>query len=587
MSETRQTTAQQPADSTTPANKRTLRRKFGPIWRALKPFCLKHRALFWQGISFALLLVAVRVALPWPLRQLMTPWLQGESSSSLPESALTIGALYAVLIILLGLADFRLRLCFARFAISVVRDLRERVLNGLRFIRQHDQERSTGDLVTRLVGDSARLKAGLKGLLVHVATNGLMFFGISAVMLWIDLGVGLIFLTASILTVAITLVGASRIFRLAAKQRRKETKLAESISARATLLEEDDEEYETVNQASGTYEARITKLQGLVTWAAHGVLALALPLALWLGFRGVVNETLSPADLFLVMLYALMIIGPMVRLTRQGARSGKILANANRLRALLKRAEKGQSQDDESWSIGDDGITLKKVHLLAPDSETRLFGPLSFHLAKGERLALLGPPGTGTATLLQLLSGQEDYLGKIRSAGREWRKQNPDQLARTVTHNHPDSVPPTLPINELQLDQSWVRKTFRLTGHELLLKRLRKSPHDSLTLSHFSPSEQQFLALLKSLLSPSFLTLLEQPLANTPNKLAAKALLKIILASRDDNETLIASLRKPLALSRFDRILVLRKGGKIAFLGNYPAWKNWKHSQQTQSPQSS
>lgn len=564
-----------------PVHRRTLFRKVRPIWRALKPYCIQNRGLFFQGLFFAILLVGSRIAMPWPLRQMMTPWLQNEEVSGVMAPILKIGVIYASLILLLGFADYRLRLSFARFSIAVVRDIRKQIIEGLSFLQMRHFDRSNGDLVTRLVGDSARLKAGLKGFLVHVATNGLMFLGISIVILWIDLRIGFVFFAASACNIGITLAGAGLIFRIAIKQRRKESRLAESISNLNDLPpEEEDDLPVDFNKASGTYEARITRLQGRVTFAAHAILALTLPFALWLGFKGVIEERLLPGDLFLVMIYALMIIGPMVRLTRQGSRSGKILANANRLRALLRQTEKHSSRGQENWKIGDEGIDLRKVRLQTPPpEERRYFGPVSFQVARGESIAVIGPPGSGTSTLLRVMAGKVDYEGKIRSGGAELRKQSRQTIAGQISHSGPDdentgNTPPTV-----NLDDQMTRRLFRKAGHQLLWKKIKSSRPGELNPRELSPSERGFLSTLKAVQSNAPLVLLDHPLEDSPGKSALNAALRVILSSLSTSQTILVSLRKPTGLQNFSRIIVMRKGGRISFIGNFASWQEWQATQ--------
>ena len=126
-----------------------------------------------------------------------------------------------------------------------------------------------------------------------------------------------------------------------------------------------------------------------------------------------------------------------------------------------------------------------------------------------------------------------------------------------------------------------MKKILRLTGHELLLKRLKKAGDQSLNAEECSPTERQVIAMIKTLRSNASLTLLDQPLAEGGNKLDSKTLLKAILRSRREDETVVMTLRKPVGLKYFDRIVVMKKGGKISFEGDYEAWRVWRSGQQS------
>jgi ABC-type multidrug transport system ATPase subunit len=133
---------------------------------------------------------------------------------------------------------------------------------------------------------------------------------------------------------------------------------------------------------------------------------------------------------------------------------------------------------------------------------------------------------------------------------------------------------------EFGITEGWVKKILRVTGHEILLKRLKKNLDESVRWEECSPSEQRILNLVGSLRRKASLTLLDQPLAGVQGKVDRKLVLKMILKRCEENETVVMSLRKPVGLSKFDRIVLMRKRGKIAFNGSFPEWLEWKANQE-------
>lgn len=576
---------------------RSLRKRAVATWQSLAIYPIRHRRWFFRGALFALLLVAVRVALPWPLQVLIQPWLESghlRGSGLFGEHpALVVGIIYAALVALLGFADYRLRYNFARFSISVVRDIREGILDGIAQLRRRDRGRTSGDLVTRLVGDSARLKAGLKGFLVHVATNGLLFLGISVVLLCMEWRIGMIFFLASLLTVAITAYGASVIYRRALKYRRRETKIADSISDRmalidavtATGMEEEDEELEQeshgANRASGRHEAKITRIQGLTTWAAHLVLAIAVPAALWVGHRATGEGLISISELFVVMLYALMILGPMVRLTRQGARCGKIMASADRLRVLHDRAHRRTEESRELAPL-EHAISLEAVKVRASDRKGRRLGPVTLQFSAGEKVAVLGPAGCGKSTLLSLLAGREDYKGEVTWDDLEYG----DILADTIPGHVAivDQIPqgPGVDLAELSADVQRcaagdpLRKMLKLGGGRQLRDRIERGGQERLQLEELSYSERKVLGLLRVGKSAHALKLIDDPVCELRSNSVARKYLSAFLGTQGEKQTVVVALDRPVALKQFDRVLVLGKRGKVSFDGTVPEWQAWQ-----------
>ena len=578
-----------------------LLRRAVAIGRALSVYAKAHIRSFVIGGLFALLLVGVRVAMPWPLHVLIEPWLkEGQAPVSNIfgwHPAVAVGVVYALLVVLLGFADYRLRLHFARFAIGMVRDIRAGVIRELGQMRRLHPNRTTGDWVTRLIGDSARLKAGMKGFLVHVATNGLLFLGVSAVLLWMEWSIGLIFLSASLLTILVTGFGASRIFRLALKFRRKESKIAHNIAERLALHEDEEDEDEDeedgmmavsqgANRSSGRHEANLTRIQGLTTWSAHFILALAMPAALWQGYRSVENGTITPGDLFVVMLYALMILGPMVRLSRQGARSGKILANADRLQKLLvsTRAERG-GEMVASRPLRD-GIALERVGLrwLMDGVKRWRFGPLTLRIEAGAKIALLGAPGSGKSTLLAVLAGRENYRGSIKWDGIEVRDTHFEFLNEQI--GYVGQVPSWPQFDSAELLES-VNKAdpedpigaiFRYGGLKSFRSRLQVMEGDKISFEEVSHGESKALALVRYRMSGHSLKLIDDPVSEVASTSGARKLLSAFLGAQQADQTVIVALDRPVALDGFDRVIFLQKKGKVSFDGTPEEWAIRKSS---------
>ncbi len=319
----------------------TFRRDAVSIARRMVPFARRHRAWLQRGSCAAIGVVAARLALPWPLRSLVDGVLGAEGTAdtqALLERALPLGALLLGIFLALGLFDLLERLWFARFAIGTVRDLRATAYRAALRVHQRGVKSSTGDLVARLVGDAARIKAGMQGFLVHVATNSLILVGVTCVLFWIDSALGMILTAAGVALTCITLLGASELFDRSVRSRSKEGRLAEQI-LRDFRRSSSIRTFKQLNRSSSRHEAAQTRTQGLTTWGAHAVVGVATLAALWSGAHSYSAGDLSAGDLVVVATYLLMLSSPAVRLARQGSRTGKILGPTYRLLQVLDAAE--------------------------------------------------------------------------------------------------------------------------------------------------------------------------------------------------------------------------------------------------------
>lgn len=319
----------------------------------------RHWRPFTIAALAALLVVAARLLLPWPLRMLADQWLPEQATTaSSPQSWLpaglsipvAMGLAFCALLVVLGLFDFIERLYFARFSIATVKDIRAAAF-AMTISEQGSGKTQSGDLVARLVGDAARLKAGLKGFLVHVATNSVLFLGVIVVLFLLSSLLGWIFAGAALLTFLVTLFGATVVFRQSLRNREKEGKLANTIhdSLRKGTA---PKRFGKLNRSSGRHEASVTRTSGIATWMTYMIFGAAVFCALWLGSLAVEAGELAIGDMLLFMMYALMMRGPIVRLARQGTRSGKIFGAGYRLAQIVavRRAADAPAQTADDGS---------------------------------------------------------------------------------------------------------------------------------------------------------------------------------------------------------------------------------------------
>ncbi len=310
-------------------------------WRFIQPYAAKHRPCLAIGLIAAVAAVAMRLAVPWAMSAAIRPALEAvqmgrvaspQAFESWMGTALKLGALIVAMFFLLGWADFLERLYFARFVIRTVRNLRADIMS--RVLNEDLSSIRRGDMVARLVGDTARLKTGMNGFLVQISANAILFLGITAILFSVNLELGLLFAAGGILIFLITLKGAAAVYRRSIKNRNKEGELGNLITTPG-LDDASKKLLEKINRSSGKQQTVVTKLQGYTTWAVYIVFGLVVALGLVLALREVAAHRLDASVAVVFALYAMQLRTPLVQLARQGAGTGKIVACSERLEELL------------------------------------------------------------------------------------------------------------------------------------------------------------------------------------------------------------------------------------------------------------
>ncbi len=548
------------------------------VWREFKPFSIPHRRNLWKSLFAGLLVVGCKLAYPWPLKHLIKPWLeQTKHGHTLPgggewvKDAPSMAILFFLIVLGLGLGDYLQRVFVARFAIAWVRDIRATAFRAIQKTDPRSIRLGTGDLVARLIGDTARLKAALKGFLFHVATNGSLFFGVAAILFWVDPLLGVIMLAGGLGIGVVTLRGFQRIQAKTLKLRKKEGKIADRIQQ---AVEEGPKEakFSKLNFSSGRHEASLARIQGQTTMAAQVIFAFTVLAALWVGIQGIETGRLDASDLFIFILYTKTIHNPTIRLARQGARLGKVVGCARRVQRLITVGRKEKKKKRRPKRLRK-RLLLEGAEIHANGGRIRL-GPLDLSVPLGQRIALIGGPGAGKSSLLALLAGH-----LALDAGRAlWDGDPMEQFSFRGIGKRVSYLPerpewtrrPGWALFEVEragFDQQQER-LLRACGAWQVIQSWPRGLETKVGSLDLSPRETRILALARILLAPNPLVFLDEPWAPL-GEARARQVLEFL--PRGEDSTLVAAMGRPLFLDGFERLLVL-ESGRLVYDGPPRGW---------------
>ena len=547
--------------------------------RLLKEYGKAHQQSLRAGLFATVLVVLIRLALPWPLRWIIELVVQPEfaelgSNFSLQSpwaiELLWLTAGYVALAIGLGYAELRQRVAMKQYAASTVHSIREAAVEALMSQPSSDDDQAP-DTISRVISDAARIKAELSGILLHASQNGLLYVGISVVFLYLSPTLGLFFVAGGILTVLLGLNARNKIAPISLKQREKEGEYASVVQSALTqgYLDEDSSE---INQESARRDVRTTRLMARTTWMIHIVLSIVIAASLWVAIAGVAKGSLLPGELFLFMAYVLTVHRRMVQVGRQLSRSGKLIANLTRLGEVIRLS----SEHGGTTDLGplQNELELRNVSFrpVGGSSRSRVLNKISFKISAGEKIALLGHGGSGKSTLLRAFAGQIKTSGSIVWDGIEatraalQERSNIRYLPRTCVFRRRGIASFLNADMEENVDAELVA--------ELGLKRFLRNASNGLrtkvSSAMLTRREARSLVLYNILSeSDSSTWILDAPTEDLSLKKTSRRI--SIILSRAGNRTVIASLPFAKGLEGFDRVLVLRKG-RIAFDGTVEKW---------------
>jgi len=556
-----------------------------------------HRAWLYKGAAATVGVVFFRLLMPWPLRGVIDIVFEHGSHkgamvvSYLPNwgyPVIMLAAVYLLLALGLGISDMIQRVNLKRFSALTAHEMRAAAVEGATSMPLHKRT-ATGDIVARIIGDSARIKAGLSGIMVHGLKNGLLFIAACAVITWVSVVFGVIFFVSGLAAIYIGVRTATPVADTASRLRRKEgayaTAIAEGLESGGMDLQMDD-----INWSNARKSVSITRMISRSLVYVHLVLGASVALALVFGAREVKAGAIAPGDLFIFIAYALTLHRRMVQVGRQIARSGKVFACAERIGTYARYApSKAEAADEEEISSAPpplvSGLRLERARLDAGhgrEGRPRLRRTDLF-LEPGSRVVVMGTVGSGKTSLMNLLAGVEvPDSGRVYWDDEKILKKE-GGLASRVAYL------PQAPV--FSADRVWKHlglcapevlspedeETLRRIGAWKLIESFKKGLMQKVASNELSKNEARLLRLSGILLSDnSPVWALDNPLAGLAGKKARQCLDEIIM--RASGRLLVIALSDQHNIRPFERLLYMHKG-RIEFDGppsEYAGWKSGK-----------
>ena len=204
---------------------------------------------------------------------------------------------------------------------------------------------------------------------------------------------------------------------------------------------------------------------------------------------------------------------------------------------------------------------------------------VSLQVARGERVAILGPSGTGKTTLFRAINGFVPYLsGSVQVDGVEVgetrghsRRALRSRIA-VVSQRH-DLIENLSVLHNVMagaLGRWSSRHALRflvwpfddeIAEAEAALKRVGLEQKLRSRTSSLSGGEHQRVAIARALVQRPLLLLADEPVASLDPALSEQTLALLCGLAEESNVTLLCSLHQPhLAERFFDRIVEMREG---------------------------
>ena len=505
------------------------------------------------------------------------PWLSGLSLSA--AIRVIIGLYFVSVLMRLGLQGvqtFSIQAVGQRLTARIRDDLFQHSLSlSLRF---HDRM-PVGKLLTRLTSDVDALAEVFASGAVGVLSDLVSLLVLASTMLFIEWRLGLLLLFTQV-PVTLAVLWLQRRYRKANYRVREELSQLNADFQENLQGLEVVQMYgrETVNSArflrTGMhYRSAVngtiffdSSISAFLEWVALAAIALVLAL----GGLMVTNGAMGLGTLTTFILASQRLFDPLRQLAERFTQIQGGLTAVERIGELMEEPlEIAEAKDVLPHLSGGGGEVIFENVSFAYRPDDPILRNLSFRIAPGEHVALVGPTGSGKSTIIRLLCRlYEPQQGRILLDGRDIRTIPMADLRRELGVVLQDTFPFSGNVaDNLRLSASVSDRELAQVCAELglndLLSRLPKGLETELRErgGNLSSGERQLLAVARvAIRQPTVLVMDEATAFMDPS---TEATLQADLDRLLQKRTAIVIAHRLATVEASDRILVLRRGELI------------------------
>ncbi len=547
--------------------------RFGLIQRYLRPY----RRTVLLGVAALVVVNLLSVTIPLMVRGVIDDLQDGFTYSDVLRQA----GIIVVLATLMGGVRLVSRMLVFGVGRQVEAQLKQKIFDHM--LRQEPgwvQSTGSGEVISRATSDVENVRR-LLGFAVLSLTNTALAYALTLpAMLAIDplLSLAAVGLYPLMLT-TVRLFGG----RMMRQQRRQQEALGElsdliqedlsGISAIKIYGQErtEREAFERRNKRYRDDALQLARTRSTLFPLLEGISSVSLLLLLALGSGQLESGRLSIGDLVALILYVERLVFPTALLgfTLNTFQTGQV--SLERVEELLRRTPRIQSPEapkpvPQRTGSQAAGIEARGLTLRYPDAERNTLEDVSFRLAPGELVAVVGPVGCGKTTLARALGRMVDVPeGQLYLDGTDITALDLEQLRQQVAlvpqegYLFTASLADNLRYGEPDADQARIEQAAEQAR---LAADVRGFPDRYETLVGergitLSGGQRQRTALGRALLMTAPVLVLDDALASVDNNTAAD-ILSSIRAQRD--RTILMISHQLSAAAACDRILVLDEG---------------------------
>ena len=437
------------------------------------------------------------------------------------------------------------------------------------------EKRHLGDVTSRMASVQA-IQQTLTTSFVEAIIDGLMAVVTFGLMLFYSWKLALVTLLAVALYAGIRTLSfrpvRDRTERHLIAGAKQQTHLLESLRGMQSLKIAGEEPhrrsvYDNLMVDTVNNEVQLAKMELGFNSASQLVFGVERIVVIWIGALLAMKSVFSVGMLIAYLAYKDQFAQRMSALIDKWVEFRMLRLHGERLADIVLTPPE-ESSTFETLPPADASIDVDNLSFRYADGEPWVLKDLSFSIARGESVALVGASGCGKTTLVKLLLGLlTPASGRIRIGGQDLHKVGPANIRRIVGAVMQDdqlfggSIADNISFFDPQTDQARVEQAARMAAVHDEIAAMPMGYHSLIgdMGSSLSGGQKQRVILARALYRQPKLLFLDE--ATSHLDVANEQLVNAAVKQLDVTKVIVA--HRPETIASAERVLVMHGGGIV------------------------
>ena len=332
--------------------------------------------------------------------------------------------------------------------------------------------------------------------------------------------------------------------------------------------------YTEENATNKSYEQRLARVETLYGAFNDSLAQVAIGVILYYGASQVLQVTMSIGEVVLFTQFVSMLFHPIVVLGEQTNILFRAMASGERIFQALDWDEKIYDPEEPAQLPKrlDGRVEFRNVHF-AYDADVPVLQDVSFSINAGEKLAIVGPTGSGKSTIIRLLGRFYDFPDdQIFLDGVDLNQIHTGDLRKRVGvvlqdfHIFSGTIYDNIALGNSAIDLAKAKQAAQAVNAHEFIEELPEGYDTPLSErgQNLSQGQRQLLAFARVLAADPEILVLDEATASIDTE--TELLIQDALKKLTRNRTSIIIAHRLQTIQEADRVMVLDHG-QVAEIG--------------------